>query len=324
MTDVMIEATGLSKSYGPFAALKGVSFEVGRGEVLGFLGPNGAGKTTTMKILTCFMAPSEGSARVNGADIHDDPLEVRRSIGYLPESNPLYTEMLVLEYLEFVAKMRGLKGRDASKHIKAAVEQTSLGDVISKEIRQLSKGYRQRVGLAQALVHEPPILILDEPLSGLDPNQASEIRDVIREIGKERTVILSTHNLSEVRSTCTRVLIVAGGRIVADATADELTSRAGKATVIATVLASESDEGSRVKKIFAELSGADDVRIHSGEAAGELIVDITPSTAGDIRAEVFAAAVKNDLVLVGLERRGKDLEGVFRELTTDAADGGSQ
>ena len=196
MSDIVIEARNLTKRYGNVEALKGISFEVRRGEVLGFLGPNGAGKTTTMKILTCFIAPTDGTALVNGCDIFEDSLGARSALGYLPESTPLYTEMIVEEYLAFVADMRRL---DDPKAIDRVLEETGLQDVRNKEIRALSKGYRQRVGLAQALIHEPPILILDEPLSGLDPNQASEIRELIKRIGQERTVILSTHNLAEVQ-----------------------------------------------------------------------------------------------------------------------------
>ena len=222
MSDVMIEARALTKHYGPIHALDDASFEVRRGEVLGFLGPNGAGKTTTMKILTCFIAPTSGTALIGGVDVFDDPLEVRRMVGYLPETTPLYTDMRVLEYLDFVAKMRGFNHADGRKRIQKVVEETSLSEVIGQEIRSLSKGFRQRVGLAQALVHEPPILILDEPLSGLDPNQAAEIRELVRQIGRERTIILSTHNLPEVQMTCGRVLIVSRGKIVANDTPDEL------------------------------------------------------------------------------------------------------
>ena len=180
MSDVMIEAHGLGKSYGSFVALKNASFELRKGEILGLLGPNGAGKSTTMKILTCFIAPTSGTALIGGVDVFDDPLEVRRMVGYLPETTPLYTDMRVLEYLDFVAKMRGFNHADGRKRIQKVVEETSLSEVIGQEIRSLSKGFRQRVGLAQALVHEPPILILDEPLSGLDPNQAAEIRELCR------------------------------------------------------------------------------------------------------------------------------------------------
>ena len=228
MSDVMIEAQGLSKNYGSFTALSNASFNIHRGEVLGFIGPNGAGKTTTMKILTCFFSPSEGTAKVNGADVFEDPIAVREAIGYLPESTPLYTEMLVLEYLRFVAKLRGLDGAQANKRLKQVVEETSLGDVLGKNIGELSKGFRQRVGLAQALVHEPPVLILDEPFSGLDPNQALDIRELIRTIGRERTVVLSTHNLAQVQLTCQRVLIVNKGKIVADDTIDNLVAGVDK------------------------------------------------------------------------------------------------
>lgn len=243
-TEVVIEAKGLSKKYGAFQALRDASFQVRRGEVLGFLGPNGAGKTTTMKILTCYIAPSEGEARVAGCDLFDDPIGVRRAIGYLPESTPLYTEMQVHEYLQFMGEMRGLRGAALKKASDTAVEQTSLTEVLHKEIRQLSKGYKQRVGLAQALIHEPPLLILDEPMSGLDPNQAAEIRELIRAIGKERTVILSTHNLAEVQVTCQRVLIVAKGRIVADDTTQDLQYRAGRAKILLSFLPSAKGFGS--------------------------------------------------------------------------------
>ena len=211
MSDVMIEARDLTKRYDGVLALDHVSMSVRKGEVLGFLGPNGAGKSTTMKILTCFTAPSEGTAKLNGFDILDQSLEVRASIGYLPESTALYPDMLVLEYLEFIAEMRGVVATERRKQLKVVVEETGLGDVLGKDIRALSKGYRQRVGLAQALVHRPPILILDEPMSGLDPNQAVEIRDLIKDIGRKRTVILSTHNLAEVQVACDRVRLDLGG-----------------------------------------------------------------------------------------------------------------
>ncbi len=320
MSNAMIEARDLSKSYGQVDALKDVSFEVSRGEVLGFLGPNGAGKTTTMKILTCFIAPSGGTASINGADVFDDPMGVRRSIGYLPESTPLYTEMLVLEYLEFVAKMRGYTGTDARKRIKKAVEQTSLGDVIAKEIRQLSKGFRQRVGLAQALVHEPPVLILDEPMSGLDPNQASEIRDLIKEIGRERTVILSTHDLGEVQVTCDRVLIISKGKLVADDTPEELRERSGKASYRITVADDSKGDEKRIRDLLAKVKGVDRVRPRTADAKGELIFAVSPSGSDDLRRELFQAAVDGGFVLLGLEKKAEGLDAVFRDLTTREAD----
>ncbi len=259
MSDLVIEAKDLTKHYGTSVAIDKLNFAVKRGEIVGLLGPNGAGKSTTMKILTCYTAPTDGTARVNGHDVFEEPLAAREAIGYLPESTPLYQEMLVYEYLEFAADMRGLKGEAAKRQIKRAVEQTSLGDVIGKEIRALSKGYRQRVGLAQALVHEPPLLILDEPMSGLDPNQAIEVRDVIKEIGKERTVVLSTHNLAEVQVTCDRVLIISRGKIVADDTPKALSDRAGRARYLET-LHEERDKTRGAQQEHVRIAGLDNDR----------------------------------------------------------------
>ncbi|MGB8328929.1 MAG: ATP-binding cassette domain-containing protein [Polyangiales bacterium] len=315
MSDVMIDARDLTKHYGPVVALKDASFQVNRGEVVGFLGPNGAGKTTTMKILTCFIAPSGGTARVAGADIFEDPIAVRKAIGYLPENTPLYTEMLVLEYLEFVGKMRGLRGPGLQARLKKVAEETSLGDVIGKAIGELSKGYRQRVGLAQALIHEPPVLILDEPMSGLDPNQAAEIRELIREIGRERTIILSTHHLAEVRVTCSRVLIISRGRLVADDTPEELAARAGKPRFVATVQRNGHSDAD-VRQAFSLIDDAQSVQEQVGGTAGELVVEIVPKGNQDLRAEIFKAAVSAKLVLLGLEQRGENLEDIFRQLTT--------
>lgn len=314
MNDVMIEAQGLTKQYGHVTALKDASFQVRRGEVVGFLGPNGAGKTTTMKILTCFIAPSEGTAKVNGFDVFEDPIAVRTAIGYLPESTPLYTEMLVLEYLEFVAKMRGLNAGQAKARIRTVVDETSLGEVIGKNIGELSKGFRQRVGLAQALVHEPPVLILDEPMSGLDPNQASEIRELIRNIGRERTVILSTHNLSEVQVTCGRVLIISEGQIVADDTPDELSARAGKSSYVVTIEA-DGATAAQANEAFSKIAGAASIRGRAGTSTSEFVVEVTPEGSRDLRADIFRAAVASNLVLIGLEQRGENLEDIFRELT---------
>ncbi len=317
MTDVMIDARDLTKHYGAVTALKNATFQVHRGEVVGFLGPNGAGKTTAMKILTCFIAPSEGTARVAGADIFEDPIAVREAIGYLPESTPLYTEMLVLEYLEFVGKMRGLRGAGLQARLRRVVEETSLGDVIGKSIGELSKGFRQRVGLAQALIHEPPVLILDEPMSGLDPNQAAEIRELIREIGRERTVILSTHNLSEVRVTCGRVLIISQGELVADDTPEELAARGGKPRFVAT-LRQNGHSASEIREAFSAIDDAGSVTAQSSTADGEVILELVPKGDQDLRAAIFQAAVSANLVLLGLEQRGENLEDIFRQLTTGA------
>jgi ABC-2 type transport system ATP-binding protein len=313
MSDLVIEAKDLTKHYGDFVAIEKLNFAVKRGEIVGLLGPNGAGKSTTMKILTCYTAPTEGSARVNGHDVFEHPVGARESIGYLPESTPLYTEMLVYEYLEFAADMRGLKGEAARRQIKRAVEQTSLGDMIGKEIRALSKGYRQRVGLAQALVHEPSLLILDEPMSGLDPNQAIEVRDVIKEIGKERTVVLSTHNLPEVQVTCDRVLIIARGQIVADDTPKALSDRAGRARFLVTLL----DQGEKTDAAFKQLEslgGVDLVRTLES-ARGERSYEVIPKSDDDVRQSIFRAAVEGGHTLIGLSREGQNLEEIFRQLT---------
>jgi ABC-2 type transport system ATP-binding protein len=316
MSDLMIEASGLTKRYDGVLALDNVSMQVRRGEVLGFLGPNGAGKSTTMKILTCFTSPTSGTAKVNGCDISSDSLGVRQAIGYLPESTALYHDMLVLEYLEFAAELRGVPSADVRKRVKVVVEETGLGDVIGKEIRALSKGYKQRVGLAQALIHEPPILILDEPMSGLDPNQAVEIRDLIKDIGRKRTVILSTHNLAEVQVACNRVLIIAKGKIVADDTPDGLRDRAGKSRCVVSLLAASEGDAASYQQSLAAVSGVDRVRKLEDSTATELVFEVIPTKDEDLRPALFKAAVDKGYTLVGLRREGQNLEEVFRDLTT--------
>ncbi|MBX3268766.1 MAG: ATP-binding cassette domain-containing protein [Sandaracinaceae bacterium] len=325
MSDVMIEAHGLGKSYGSFVALKNASFELRRGEILGLLGPNGAGKSTTMKILTCFIAPSTGTAKVNGCDIWEDSIGARAAIGYLPESTPLYQEMLVKEYLDWVAAMRGLSGEKAERRVLEVVEEVGLEPKIAATIKELSKGFKQRVGLAQALIHEPPILILDEPMSGLDPNQAAEIRELIRRIGEERTVILSTHNLDEVQKTCQRVLIIHEGRIVADDTPEALIATSGGPRYRVTFLDGRRLEAGSLRDAkgapdaraaFGKLAGVDAVRELSNKD-GEIKVEITATAkVSDLRPEIFQAAVEAGMVVVGLETKTQNLDQVFRDLTT--------
>ncbi|MFI5306507.1 MAG: ATP-binding cassette domain-containing protein [Polyangiales bacterium] len=324
MNEPMIEARELVKRYDGVLALDKVSMKVNRGEVLGFLGPNGAGKSTTMRILTCFTAPSEGSASVDGHDVTTDSLAARAAIGYLPESNPLYPDMLVVEYLEFVAEVRGIERAEAQKRIKTVVGETGLGDVYAKTIRTLSKGYRQRVGLAQALVHQPPILILDEPMSGLDPNQAVEIRDLIKNIGRERTVVLSTHNLAEVQAACSRVLIISKGKIVADDTPDGLRDRAGKSRYVVGLLDKGNGQSEKSEALLRGLPGVERVKKLDADP-GELRFEALPKGGEDLRPLLFKAAVDNGLTLVGLSREGQGLEQIFRELTTsDDGAGGKQ
>lgn len=218
----MIEVTQLSKNYGTFPAVKGVSFSIGKGEIVGLLGPNGAGKTTIMKMLTCYHYPDGGKAVLNGFDVEQDPLQVKKQLGYLPEMAPVYTDLNVYEYLNFIAEARGIAPDEKAQRIEKIAAECGLSAVLYKEIGNLSKGYRQRVGLAQAIIHEPEILILDEPTTGLDPNQIIEIRNLIKKIGKEKTVLLSTHILQEVEAVCDRVLIVNDGLIVAEGTTQEI------------------------------------------------------------------------------------------------------
>lgn len=314
-SDVMIRAESLSKRYGEAEALRDASFAIKRGEIVGFLGPNGAGKTTTMKILTCFIAPTSGKASVSGCDVQLDPVGARKNIGYLPEHNPLYTEMLVTEYLEYAAAMRGIRGNDAKRRIRAVVEETDLGPKFGAEIRELSKGYRQRVGLAQALLHEPPILILDEPLSGLDPNQARGVRELIRELGRERTVILSTHHLPEVETTCDRVLIISGGKIVADSTPQELKRSQGRETLALCLKKLDGFDGDAFVRAVGDAEEIRSVRPVASEEPAELHFEIIPSERGDARERLFHEVVARGGVVLGLERRGGGLEDIFRSLT---------
>lgn len=314
----MIEANGLTKHYEGYKAVDNASFKINKGEVVGFLGPNGAGKSTTMKMLTCFIAPTAGEAIINGCNIWSDPLGVRQAIGYLPESTPLYPEMMVVEYLEFMAQMRGVDMGKRRARMKKVVEQTALGDVLTKHIRELSKGYKQRVGLAQALIHEPPVLILDEPMSGLDPNQAVGIRDLIREIGKERTVVLSTHNLAEVQVTCQRVLIIAKGKLVAD---DKPETLSGGSNVKFVLVVPRADV-SKAKAAFEGLSAVVSVREKdmdsshtSALSSNETQLEVLPKHNEDLRAKLFQAAVESGITLLEIKRVGENLEDVFRNLT---------
>jgi ABC-2 type transport system ATP-binding protein len=222
----MIAIDRLSKVYGATHAVRGISFEVPKGQVVGFLGPNGAGKSTTMKILTGYVEPTDGAAKVGGTDVTATPIETKKRIGYLPESNPLYDDMMVQDYLEWIAEIRRLPKNTRQSRIQTVVERCGLGQVIGKDISQLSKGFRQRVGLAQAILHDPDLLILDEPTTGLDPNQILEIRELIKELGQEKTVLMSTHIMQEVQATCSRVIIINNGEIVADG-ADRRPARGG-------------------------------------------------------------------------------------------------
>lgn len=318
-SDVMIETRELSKVYGAQRAVDRLSFEIRRGEVVGFLGPNGAGKSTTMKILTCFISPTEGTAKVGGFDVFDDPLSVRSMLGYLPQRASLYPEMGVVEYLEFAAELRAIAKDKRRAKIKEVVEICGLKDVLAKTINELSYGYRQRVGLAQALIHDPPILILDEPTADLDPNESAEVISYIKEIGKTRTIMLSTHDLAEVKEACARVLIVNRGKIVADGAPDELAAKSGSVKYVLSVDAGGGDAGYRkaatpvtdaVKQV---VPGATVRELPSDDKATVLEVSVKGSD--DHRREFFRMAVQNKWDLLELRREAVQLEEVFRQLT---------
>jgi ABC-2 type transport system ATP-binding protein len=314
MSDLMIEVEGLTKNYGYTRAVDKVSFSVRRGEVLGFLGPNGAGKSTTMKILTCYLAPTAGRAMVAGHDVFDDSLEVRKRVGYLPEDTPIYRDMTVVEFLQFAAEMRGMDRDKADGRIKEIGKRCGLGDVAGKLVGELSKGFRQRVGLAQAILHDPDIVILDEPTSGLDPNQIVEIRSLIKEIGREKTVILSTHILPEVQATCSRVVIISGGKLVADGTPDALRARerGGRYRV---VVESNGVPKDAIRDRLAALSGVTRCEVIAGEDGSHAFA-IDAGSSSDLRKPIFRAAVDNRWTLLELAREAASLEDVFRNLTT--------
>jgi ABC-2 type transport system ATP-binding protein len=310
----MIKVENLTKEYGLTRAVDQVTFSVHKGEVLGFLGPNGAGKSTTMKILTCYLAPTSGRAQVAGFDVFDQSLEVRQRIGYLPEDTPLYKDMTVREFLDFSGNMRGLKNANRDQRIKEIGGRCGLAEVSGKLIGELSRGYRQRVGLAQAMLHDPDILILDEPTSGLDPNQIVEIRDLIKEVGKEKTVILSTHILPEVQATCSRMLIISSGKLVADGTPDELRSRE-KATRYRVVVDAASAPQMLVRDKIATITGVTGCHVAAGEVGTHrFAIDGVATT--DLRKSLFRAAVDNKWTLLELVRESASLEDVFRNLTT--------
>ena len=307
----MIQVENLKKHYGPTQALAGVSFEVPRGEVLGFVGPNGAGKTTTMKILTGFLYPDEGSAKLGGLDVLEQPLETKKLVGYLPESNPLYMEMSVISYLHFAADIRGVEGRYRKAAVEKVVKDCGLGGVRGKDIGELSKGYKQRVGLAQAMIHDPDILILDEPTSGLDPNQIVEIRNLIKKIGQERTVILSTHYLQEVEATCDRVIIIHKGGIVADGKLEDLVSRDGDLPVLLGVIGPEE----KVLAQLHELAGKQNVeRLERKWGASFYRLHGLPPDMGN-EAIFDLLVTRNGWKLVELHRETPRLETIFRKLT---------
>lgn len=307
-----IQVNQLTKNYGLQKAIDQIDFKVKTGEILGFLGPNGAGKTTTMKILSCYMAPSDGNVTIGDYNIYDHPEEIKKRIGYLPENNPLYLDMPVLEYLAFVASIQGVNSSELDQRIRQTVAKCGLNQEKHKKIGELSKGYRQRVGLAQALIHDPEILILDEPTTGLDPNQIVEIRNLIREIGAEKTVILSTHILPEVEATCDRILIISRGKIVADGTPDMLRNRSQSREIIKVQIKAPEQSVDEIYQIMMEMASVS-------------LVDPIPDEENKFRIEskegmsskedIFHLCVDKGWVLTELTPVETRLEDIFRDLT---------
>jgi ABC-2 type transport system ATP-binding protein len=304
----MIEVRDLWKNYGETQALSGVTFSIRPGEVVGLLGPNGAGKTTTMKIIVGYLFPSRGAARVAGFDVGDSALEIQQRIGYLPENAPLYSDMLAQDYLEFMAEVRQLEPTVRRKRIERVVEECAIQPVLTRPIGHLSKGYRQRVGLASTLLHDPPILILDEPTGGLDPNQIVEVRELIRRLGETKTVILSTHILPEVEASCGRAVILIDGRVRADGSLDELTRSRVQLVTVA------PDDSGRARSLFEGLPsvGRTDVS-DAGDGFHDYRLHLTDEQeVGQAVAEIVR---QNGWAMRELRRDDKSLEQVFRELT---------
>ena len=316
----MIEVRQLTKSYGPTIAVNNVSFDARAGEVLGFLGPNGAGKTTTMRILTCYLAADAGSATVAGYDVFEESVDVRKSIGYLPESAPLYTDMGVIEYLNFMTQVRSLPKSLRKARIRTVVELCGLEDVIQKDIGELSKGYRQRVGLAQSLIHDPPIMILDEPTSGLDPSQIIEIRNLIKDIGQEKLVLFSTHILPEVSATCSRILIINDGKIVANGTPAELAGQArGEEIVHISIRGPQTEIEAKLDALefvsqWAPIDAATDDGVVDTDD-GVVGYRVTAAQGSDAAEALFHVVVDNRWSLTELHQESIDLEDVFLNLT---------
>jgi ABC-2 type transport system ATP-binding protein len=309
----VIEVQHLTKRYGRVTAVDDVSFRVERGEILGFLGPNGAGKTTTMRILTGFMPATDGKAIVAGFDVFDQPIEAKRRTGYLPETPPLYPDMNVLEYLEFVAKIKGVPSNERSSRIKQVMQRTRIDDMAGRQCAKLSKGYRQRVGLAQAILHNPDVLILDEPTAGLDPKQIIETRELIKELAGDHTIILSTHILPEVSQTCQRVVIINKGRVVAVDTPDNLTARLrGSETLYVQVDAGGTDAAG----VLGHIPGV--TRVAESERRNGVVgYEVDSETGHDVRRDLARTIVSSGWGLLELRPMRMSLEEIFLSLTTD-------
>ncbi|MQA29535.1 MAG: ATP-binding cassette domain-containing protein [Luteitalea sp.] len=309
----MIEVQHLTKRYGRFTAVEDVSFRVERGEILGFLGPNGAGKTTTMRILTGYMPATEGKAIVAGFDVFDQPIEAKRRTGYLPETPPLYPDMTVTEYLTFVAKIKGVASSERKQRITTVMERVRVTDMAGRMCSKLSKGYKQRVGLAQALIHNPDVLILDEPTAGLDPKQIIETRELVKELAGDHTIILSTHILPEVSQTCQRVVIINKGRVVAVDTPDNLTARLrGSETMYLQVDAAGADPSAALSVVPGVTRVAE-----SDRRDGVVAFEVDSETGRDVRRDLARAVVSSGWGLLEMRPMRMSLEDIFLSLTTE-------
>ncbi len=312
----MIEVQDLTKTFGERTAVDHISFAVNKGEILGFLGPNGAGKTTTMRMLTSFMPATSGTARIAGFDVFDNSLEVRRHIGYLPENPPVYPDMKVESYLDFVARIKGVPSEKRAQRVTDALEKTNITDKRDELIKRLSRGYKQRVGLAQALVHDPDVIILDEPTVGLDPKQIIEVRHLIKNLAGNHTIVLSTHILPEVSMTCDRVVIINKGKIAAVDTPQNLTSQLkGGQRIRVEVQASEQP----LREVLAQIPGASRVQIEAAPLTGHVMATIEAAEGKDIRSAIAARIVEKGWPLFELKGVSLSLEDIFLELTTDDA-----
>ena len=313
----MIHVEGLTKYFGDLCAVNQIDLDIPRGEIMGLLGPNGAGKTTTLRMLTGFLRPTAGSIHVKDYAADEEALEIKKLIGYLPESAPLYHDMLVYDYLNYVADIRGLEKDRKQSQIRRLADLCGIREVMHRPIGELSKGYKQRVGLAHSMMDDPEILIVDEPTSGLDPNQIVEIRDIIRRIGKEKTVILSTHILSEAEATCDRIVIINRGKIVADGSTETL-GRSASDELVINISLKDADFDS----VKAELGSVEGVRITTllkggNEAGDTLDVKVICEGVGDMRGEIYRKIKETDWVLLEFHRETKTLENIFRELTRE-------
>jgi ABC-2 type transport system ATP-binding protein len=309
-----IRVENLTKYYGQQAAVKDISFEINTGQIVGFLGPNGAGKSTTMKMITTYLAQTEGKVFVDGLDTEEKAIEVRRKIGYLPEQNPLYLDMNVIDYLRFAAELESVPKGEIDSAIERVVDLCGLDEVRHKDIGELSKGFRQRVGLAQAMVHNPEVLILDEPTSGLDPNQIIEIRKLIKKLGKEKTLVLSTHIMQEVEATCDRVLIINKGEIVADGSPDSLQDKFRGQVEINLVLKKDSIDKDLIERALSSIENVERARVQKVDD-NTITFHVSAKKGSDVREQIFRKIVSMNLVLLEMNKEEKSLEDIFRQLT---------